>query len=103
MAYGWRALSGHLVSRSRLPVLGLPDRLLAQLGILARDFGRPMEGGTRIELRVTHAQLAALVGGSRAAVCRALGLLAGRGSVALDGDRFVLPYPDQRLAANVRG
>jgi len=41
--------------------------LLVQLGILAHDFGHPVGWGTRIELRVTHAQLAGLVGASRPA------------------------------------
>ena len=100
MAYGWRAFSGHLYERCRLPVLRLPDRLLVQLGILAHDFGHPVGWGTRIELRVTHAQLAGLVGASRPAVCRALRALTSRGSVALDGYRFVLVDP--RVAMNGR-
>jgi CRP-like cAMP-binding protein len=79
-------------------MLRLPDRLLTQLGVLARDFGQPIGRGTRIELRVTHAQLGALVGSSRAAVCRALRVLTCRGRVALDGDRFVLPEPCVRAA-----
>lgn len=100
MAYGWRAFSGHLYERCRLPVLRLPDRLLVQLGILAHDFGHPLGWGTRIELRVTHAQLAGLVGGSRPAVCRALRMLTSQGRLALDRDRFVVM--DERVAANGR-
>ena len=52
------------------------------------------------ELRVTHAQLAGLVGASRPAVCRALRALTSRGSLALEGYRFVLVDP--RVAMNGR-
>lgn len=102
MASSWRALSGHLYDRCQLPMLRLPDRLLFQLGVLARDFGHPIGWGTRIELRLTHTQLAALVGGSRAAVCRAVGVLAHRGRLVVDGTRFVLPDACPRVAASGR-
>lgn len=102
MAYSWRALSGHLYDRCRIPMLSLLDRLLLQLDLLAHDFGRPAGWGTRIEVRVTHAQLAGLVGGSRSAVCRTLGELVRRGQLGVDGDRFVLPDPCTRVAANGR-
>jgi CRP-like cAMP-binding protein len=91
MAYSWRALSRHLFDRCRMPLLRLGDRLLLELGTLAHDFGQPIAGGVRIDVRVTHAQLADLVGGSRAAVCRELAELVSRGRLAVLGRYFVLP------------
>jgi hypothetical protein len=99
MAYSWRALSRHLYDRCRMPLLRLGDRLLLELQALAQDFGRPTPGGTRIDLRVTHLHLAQLVGGSRAAVCRALGDLVDHGRLAVHGEHFVLPAAPLRAAA----
>lgn len=93
MAFSWRALSRHLYDRCRMPLLRLHDRLLLTLGSLAHDFGRPVPGGTWIDVRLTHSHLAQLVGGSRAAVCRALGELVQRDRLVVHGDQFVLPAP----------
>ncbi len=101
MAYSWRALSRHLYDRCRMPLLRLSDRLLLALRTLARDFGRPVPGGTCIDVRVTQTHLAQLVGGSRAAVCRALGDLMQRGRLATHGDVFVLP--EERIRATALG
>jgi CRP-like cAMP-binding protein len=102
MAYSWRALSRHLFDRCRMPLLRLGDRLLLELGTLAHDFGQPIAGGIRIDVRVTHAQLANLVGGSRAAVCRELAELVGRGRLAVLGRYFVLPDGSVPASATLR-
>jgi hypothetical protein len=65
--------------------------LARQLDTLAAEFGRPVAGGIEIVLPLTHTHLARLVGGSRAAVCRALKQLGRMGRVAVIGNRFVLP------------
>lgn len=78
-----------------------PGRRALQLGSLGRDFGRPCgDGAIRIDVRVTHQHMAQLVGGSRAAVCRALGRLIQEGRVRVVEQQFVLPQLPRRLAAN---
>jgi len=98
MNEAWRSLSRHLLERCQLPLLPLTERLLRQLCLLARDFGRPVTGGTEVAVRLTHTHLAQLVGGSRAAVCRALGALVERGQLSvIDGRFVVLDAPVARL------
>src|SRR5262245_15827773 len=100
MAYSCNTLASRLVDHGRMAVLRLGDRLLLEFGTLARDFGRSVTGGVLIDVRLTHAQLAGLVGGSRAAVCRALGTLVCRGLLVVQGEYFVLPdAPVRRLSA----
>ena len=98
MTYSCNALANRLVDHGRMALLRLGDRLLLELGTLAQDFGRPVTGGILIDVRLTHAQLASLVGGSRAAVCRALGALVSRGLLVVQGEYFVLPDGPLRLA-----
>jgi len=61
------------------------DRLENRLGDLAARFGRPAPGGVRIGLRLTHDDLASLVGASRESVSRAMSELARRGSIHIEG------------------
>ena len=90
-AYSWRALSGLLYEKCCLLGLGLSDRLLHELGVLARDFGRPApRGGVVIDLAVTHAELAEFAIASRANVARAMKNLEREGLVGRDGRRIVL-------------
>lgn len=64
---------------------GLDQRLLGILGLLAEQFGVPHPEGTLIDVRITHAQLAAAVGATRTTVTRLLGDLRGRGLLATAG------------------
>ena len=70
------------------------QRLLGILHWIAEQFGRPDVDGTLIEIRVTHAQLAAAIGATRATVTRVLGTLRRRRVVATkstpDGERLLL-------------
>ena len=72
----------------------LEQRLLGILGLLAELFGRRHPRGLLIDVRLTHAQLASAVGGTRATVTRLLSRLRRRGvlSVVHDavGGRFCL-------------
>jgi CRP-like cAMP-binding protein len=93
--YSWRALSGLLYEKCCLLGLGLRDRLLHELGVLARDFGRPRgygDGGgdVVIDLPLTHADLAEFAIASRANVARAMKRLEHDGLVDRDGRRVVL-------------
>ncbi len=48
------------------------DRLMQLLGWLARKFGRPVELGQLIDLRLTHQDLADTIGTSRVTVTRSI-------------------------------
>lgn len=65
------------------------QRLLAVLGHLADLWGRPHPGGTLVPFRLTHSQLAGVIGVHRPTVSSAL--------AALDRDGRVRRLPDRRL------
>jgi CRP-like cAMP-binding protein len=91
-AYSWRALSGLLYEKCCLLDLDLRERLLHELGILARDFGATRaDGSVALTLALTHADLAELAIASRAKVAAAMKLLERQGLVARDGRHLVLP------------
>lgn len=73
-----------------LHTLALPQRLARELQRLAQRFGRAVESGVCIELAVSQSDLAALVGGSRQRVNRALGQMQQAGIVDLGSTRLVL-------------
>lgn len=72
----------------------LDQRVLGILGLLAEQFGGQRDDGIAIEVRITHAQLAAAVGATRTTITRILGDLRGRGLLTTvgtgTGERFVL-------------
>ncbi len=53
----------------------LADRLIGLLSVLAEQFGRPVEAGSLIEIKLTHTQLASAIGATRATVTRLMGRL----------------------------
>ncbi len=72
----------------------LEQRLLGILGLLAEPFGRRHPRGLLIDVRLTHAQLASAVRGTRATVTRLISQLRHRGVLAVvrcaKGGRFCL-------------
>lgn len=56
----------------------LSDRITGLLSLLADRFGRPHGSGLVIDVRLTHGQLAAATGATRATVTRVLGVLKKR-------------------------
>jgi CRP/FNR family transcriptional regulator len=88
----WRGTTE--VVREKCHLLGfcLRDRVLDVLTALARDFGRPHPDGLRIDLRVTHADLASAAVGSRANVTRALEELRNAGAVAVEQHRLIVTH-----------
>ena len=89
--YSWRALSGLLYEKCCLLGLRLEDRLLHELGVVARDFGRSRgDGSVSIELPLTHADLGELALGSRSNVARAMKRLERDGLVAKEGRKIIL-------------
>ena len=73
----------------------MQQRLLGVLALLAAQFGEACSEGTLIDVRITHAQLAAAIGATRATVTRLLGPLRRNGLVltvqSAAGERFCLP------------
>ncbi len=57
----------------------LDERIIGILSVLAEQFGVPHTRGLLVDLRITHAQLAAAVGTTRSTVTRLLGHLRVRG------------------------
>ena len=72
----------------------LEQRIIGILSLLAEDFGRPHAGDTLIDVRVTHAQIAAAVGAARTTVTRTLGRLRRQGVIDThrdeEGERICL-------------
>lgn len=91
LTYSWRALSRLLYEKCCLLGLRLEDRLLHELGVIARDFGRPRsDGSVVIDLSLTHADLGELALGSRANIARVMKRLERDGLVGRDARKLVL-------------
>jgi CRP-like cAMP-binding protein len=58
---------------------------------LAAEHGVPADGGVRIETRLTHADLATLIGSTRETVSLEMSLLVRAGAIRLDGRQFIVP------------
>jgi CRP/FNR family transcriptional regulator len=69
----------------------VPDRILNLFERLAAEHGVPADGGTRLEVRLTHADIASLIGSTRETVSLEMSNLIRDGRVAYDGKTIVLP------------
>jgi CRP/FNR family cyclic AMP-dependent transcriptional regulator len=67
------------------------DRLMHLFRRLAVDHGTPVADGVRIETRLTHADLATLIGSTRETVSLELSQLVRAGALRLDDRRIVVP------------
>ncbi|MCW5893336.1 MAG: Crp/Fnr family transcriptional regulator [bacterium] len=102
LAYSQARVRRLLLDRCLLLALPLRERLYHVLGTLAADFGRLEPRGTRIDLPLTHADLAALVVATRANVTRGLASLEHDGRIIRDDARAVVvcgPHGDQAAGA----
>ena len=68
----------------------IPGRVAAMLVELGDSHGVPVEGGTLIDVPLRHEDLAGLVGTTRETVTRTLAVLAGRGFVRRQGERYLV-------------
>ena len=73
-------------------------RLANNLVSLAEKFGEQDKEAWRIRIRLTHQELADLVGSTREIVTRTLKLFADEGSVEIDADRNIWIKDPQKLA-----
>ncbi len=94
-----RLANARLISLSSLDV---PGRVASQLLSLAREYGQETPEGTRIPMRLTQADLAALVGASRVSVNQALGQFRKRGAISIAKDGRVSVHDEEALARRAR-
>ncbi|NKE70247.1 Crp/Fnr family transcriptional regulator [Nitrospiraceae bacterium HYJII51-Mn-bac16s-1-B09] len=78
-----------------LAFLDVPSRLLRLLTQLSRDYGKNLPRGIRLELKITHLELANLIGSIRETVSATLGEFRNQGLIDFDGRRIVLLHPDR--------
>jgi len=90
-----KILSDKLVDASAtmedLAYAKISDRLLHLFDRLAAEHGVKTEDGTSIDVRLTHADIASLVGSTRETVSLEMSNLAKSGAIRYDGKRITLP------------
>ena len=103
VSFSWRVLSRLLYDKCSLLGLNLEERLIYELAVLAREFGRDSDRRVIIDIPLTHADLAEFALGSRANVARVMKRLERQGLVARDGRKVVLTegFFDQRHNTHV--
>jgi CRP/FNR family transcriptional regulator len=76
-------------------------RIRMALHQLCANKGAPTEEGVRIEVPLTHRELASIAGVSRETVTRVLGHLGERGLVRIEGRQIVVPDPSLLMDSEV--
>lgn len=66
------------------------ERLKQLLILLQHEVGQPTQRGTRIQVRLTHQQLANAIGTTRVTVTRLIGQLKQEGWLAIDSKRHII-------------
>jgi CRP-like cAMP-binding protein len=74
-----------LVSNKRVE-----ERLRQILLLLKQEVGIPIDGGTRLTVRLTHQHLASAISSTRVTVTRAMKLLQDEGWLKIDRDRYIV-------------
>jgi len=77
-------------SQTLLGLMGLrrvEERLRGFLEMLASEYGQPCAEGLRLNVRLTHQELASALGTTRVTVTRVIGALREEGWLQLDGQR----------------
>jgi CRP/FNR family transcriptional regulator len=90
-----KILSDRLVDASAtmedLAYAKISDRIMHLFERLAVEHGVAADGGTHIDVRLTHADIASLIGSTRETVSLELSNLAKSGAILYDGKRIILP------------
>ena len=94
-----RLANARLISLASLDV---PGRVASELLSLAREYGQVTPEGVRIPMRLTQANLAALVGASRVRVNQALGQFRKRELISIGKDGRVILRDEETLARRAR-
>jgi CRP/FNR family transcriptional regulator len=79
-----------------LAFLSVPERLLRLFDRLAREYGKAVSDGVLLDIRLTHADLASLIGSTRETISVQLAQLAQDGRIRLDGRSIVILAPPAR-------
>jgi len=72
------------------------ERLMHLFRRLAGDHGEPESRGTRLTIRLTHADIASLVGSTRETVSAEIALLARSGRLITDGRSIIVPDSERQ-------
>lgn len=72
----------------------IPDRLMHLFRRLAGEHGKEGPEGVTIDLRLTHADIASLIGSTRETVSLELANLAKAGRIKMEGRAIVLPHEE---------
>ncbi|MFM7313726.1 MAG: Crp/Fnr family transcriptional regulator [Cyanobium sp.] len=84
-------------SQALLALMGLrrvEERVRGFLELLALDYGQMCDEGLKLELRLTHQEVASALGTTRVTVTRVIGLLRQEGWLQIDGQRsLVISHP----------
>ncbi|MEB3332877.1 MAG: Crp/Fnr family transcriptional regulator [Synechococcaceae cyanobacterium] len=96
-----RALAArHRQSQSLLALMSLrrvEERVRGFLELLVNEYGQPCPEGLRLDLRLTHQELASAVGTTRVTVTRVIGALREQGWLCFDERRrLIVTYLPQR-------
>jgi CRP/FNR family transcriptional regulator, cyclic AMP receptor protein len=94
-----RLANSRLISLASLDV---PGRVASELLSLAREYGQVTPEGVRIPMRLTQADLAALVGASRVSVNQALGQFRKHELVSIGKDGRVSLRDEEALVRRTR-
>ena len=91
-----KILSDRLVDASAtmedLAYAKVPDRIVHLIDRLAVEHGVPTAAGTLIDLRLTHADIASLIGSTRETVSLEMAALVRAGTILTDGKRLTIPH-----------
>ena len=102
-----RVLSAQVADREMAVAIALEPRverrLLLKLRQLAERWGRVTPDGIRLDLRLTHQELANMVGAVRESVTIALGRLAEAGEIEVRNRTLIIRAPDQEPGEGGRG
>jgi CRP-like cAMP-binding protein len=71
------------------------QRLAARILELVERFGKPEDGGTAIDARLTQQELAHMIGTSRETLATTIGSLRERGVLEMRAHRVVVRDPDR--------
>lgn len=70
--------------------LTVPERLIRVFARLAQEHGKPVAGGTLLDIRLTQNDLASLIGSTRETVSLKFGELVRSGTIRLDDRAIVI-------------
>jgi CRP/FNR family cyclic AMP-dependent transcriptional regulator len=69
----------------------ISERIMHLFGRLAAEYGVAVDGGMRLDVRLTHGDIASLIGSTRETVSLELSLLAKAGRITYDAKQIVIP------------